>query len=508
MAESGFVAPPAAVGPPRLLDAVRDVIRRRHYSYRTEQTYLHWIKRFIHFAGRKHPRELGAAEVTAFLNHLVQRGNVAAATQNQALAALLFLYKEVLAEPLPWLDGIDHAKRPLRRPVVLTVEEVQRLLARMRGVRWLMAGLLYGAGLRLRECLKLRVKDVDFGYGQILVRDGKGGKDRVTMLPGPAAAPLRAHLARVKALHERDLADGCGDVELPDAIARKYPRAPYEWGWKWVFPSDRRSVDPRSGAIRRHHVYENFLIRGVKQAARAAEIDKHVSCHTLRHSFATHLLEAGYDIRTVQELLGHSDVGTTMIYTHVLNKGGRGVRSPLEQIAHHADPTHRSTWISAPALSQHAKRQASLDHNHDERTTMEREQTLKILNALANGVDPATGERFAADSPYQHPDTVRALYEAAKVIEGARAPAAAPARRPEPPASGAGSRWSQEEEDLLAAGFDAGKGVDELARLHRRSRAGIEARLLKLGKIDASAVTSTLRYPPTTPAAREPQRAR
>jgi integron integrase len=300
-----------------LLDTAREAIRRRHYSYRTEETYLHWMRRFILFSGRRHPRDLGSIEVTAFLNHLAQERNVAAATQNQALAALLFLYKEVLAQPLPWLDGVEHAKRPVRRPTVLTEDEVRR------------ASLLYGAGLRLRECLKLRVKDVDFGYRQILVRDGKGAKDRVTMLPAALVEPLRAHLVEVRALHERDLAEDCGDVELPDAIARKYPRAPYEWGWKFVFPSQHRSVDPRTGAIR-HHVYENYVIRGVKEAARAAGITKHVSCHTLRHSFATHLLENGYDIRTVQELLGRADVSTTMIYTHVLNKGGRGVKSPLD----------------------------------------------------------------------------------------------------------------------------------------------------------------------------------
>ncbi len=321
---------PVEAGGPRLLDLAREAIRRRHYSYRTEQAYLHWMKRFILFSGKRHPRELGAAEVTAFLNHLVLDRRVAAATQNQALAALLFLYKEVLAETLPWLQGLEHAKRPARRPTVLTPGEVRDLLAHLRGTRWLMASLLYGAGLRLRECLKLRVKDVDFGYRQILVRDGKGGKDRVTMLPEPLIGPLQAHLLRVKALHESDLAAGYGDVELPDALARKYPRAAYEWGWKFVFPSDKYSVDPRTGVIRRHHLYENYLSRGVKQAAHAAGIAKHVSCHTLRHSFATHVLEAGYDIRTVQELLGHSSVETTMIYTHVMNKGGRAVKSPLE----------------------------------------------------------------------------------------------------------------------------------------------------------------------------------
>ena len=325
------VSPPEAARP-RLLEVARDAIRRRHYSYRTEETYLQWIRRFILFSGKRHPRQLGVKEVTAFLNHLALERRVAASTQNQALAALLFLYQEVLAVPLPWLDGLERAKCPAKRPTVLTESEAQRLLAQLRGTKWLMASLLYGAGLRLRECLRLRVKDVDFGYRQIVVRDGKGGKDRLTMLPGSVVEPLKAHLVRVKALHERDLADGCGDVELPDMIERGHSRVACEWGWKFVFPSPKRSVDPHTGAIRRHHQYENYLVRGVKQAARTAGIAKHVSCHTLRHSFATHLLESGYDIRTVQELLGHSDVSTTMIYTHVLNKGGRGVLSPLDKV--------------------------------------------------------------------------------------------------------------------------------------------------------------------------------
>jgi len=316
---------------PRLLERVRDAIRRRHYSDRTEESYVHWIKRFIYFSGRRHPQELGAAEVTAFLNYLAREREVAAATQNQALSALLFLYKEVLAAPLPWLAELERARRPARMPTVLTPAEVRALLGRMQGTKWLMASLLYGAGLRLRECLKLRVKDIDFEYRQIVVRDGKGAKDRVTMLLESVIGPLKRHLERGRALHERDLACGYGDVELPDALARKYPRAQYEWGWRFVFPSAKRSVDPRTGVIRRHHVYENYLIRGVKEAARAARIVNHVSCHTLRHSFATHLLEAGYDIRTVQELLGHDSVETTMVYTHVMNKGGRGVRSPLDQ---------------------------------------------------------------------------------------------------------------------------------------------------------------------------------
>ena len=317
---------------PRLLDRVRDAIARRHYSYRTEQAYIHWIKRFIYFSGKRHPGEMGAEEVTEFLNHLARERDVAAATQNQALSALLFLYREVLATPLPWLDALERAKRPARLPTVLTRAEVKRILVQLTGAKWLMASLLYGAGLRLRECLNLRVKDVDFDYRQILIRDGKGAKDRVTMLPEQTIEPMRRQFEYAKALHERDLASGHGDVELPDALARKYPRAPYEWAWKFVFPSCKMSTCPRTGVLRRHHVYEDYLIRAVKQAVRGAGIAKHVSCHTLRHSFATHLLEAGHDIRTVQELLGHASVETTMLYTHVMNKGGRGVPSPLDRM--------------------------------------------------------------------------------------------------------------------------------------------------------------------------------
>jgi integron integrase len=316
---------------PRLLEQLRDAINRLHYSARTEERYVHWVKRFIYFSGKRHPAELGAAEVTAFLNYLARERDVAAATQNQALSALLFLYREVLRQPLPWLDELDRARRPVRVPTVLTRDEVGRLLAAMHGMKWLMASLLYGSGLRLRECLKLRVKDIDFGYRQIVVRGGKGAKDRVTMLPSAVIEALQAHLRRAKELHERDVRDGYGDVELPYALARKYPRVQYEWAWKFVFPSRKLSVDPRTGVIRRHHVYENYVIRGVARAAREARITKHVSCHTLRHSFATHLLDSGHDIRTVQELLGHADVSTTMIYTHVLSKGGAGVTSPLDQ---------------------------------------------------------------------------------------------------------------------------------------------------------------------------------
>jgi len=317
---------------PRLLDQLREAIRRRYYSRRTEEAYVHWVRRFIYFSGRRHPRELGEAEVTAFLSHLAVERNVAAATQNQALSAVLFLYRRVLELELGWLKDIERASRLPRTPTVLSRAEVEHVLAQLQGTRWLIASLLYGAGLRVLECLRLRVKDVDFSYLQILVRDGKGDKDRVTMLPEKLVGPVRAHLARVRALHARDLDEGFGEVELPFALARKYPRAGKEWAWQYVFPSTRRSVDPRDGVVRRHHLDESVPQRAVKGALRACGIAKHASCHTLRHSFATHLLESGYDIRTVQELLCHSDVSTTMIYTHVLNKGGRGVKSPLDRL--------------------------------------------------------------------------------------------------------------------------------------------------------------------------------
>jgi integron integrase len=314
----------------RLLDQVRGKIRLKHYSIRTEQAYVDWIKRFILHFDKRHPRDLGAAEVEAFLTHLAVAGKVAAATQNQAKSALLFLYKEVLGIELPWLDNVERAKTPKRLPVVLTRAEVQALLTRVEGTHWLMASLLYGAGLRLMECLRLRVKDVDFSRKEILVRDGKGFKDRVTMLPAALIEPLRKHLARVRELHGQDLAEGYGAVFLPNALERKYPGAARDWAWQYVFPSAKRSVDPRSGETRRHHVQDQALQRAIKQAVRDADLAKPATPHTLRHSFATHLLEGGHDIRTVQELLGHSDVSTTMIYTHVLNKGGRGVASPLD----------------------------------------------------------------------------------------------------------------------------------------------------------------------------------
>lgn len=316
----------------RLLDQVRGKIRLKHYSIRTEQAYVDWIRRYILHFDKRHPRELGAGEVEAFLTHLAVAGKVAAATQNQAKSALLFLYREVLDVTLPWLDNVERAKTPKRLPVVLTRAEVQSLLTRLEGTHWLMASLLYGAGLRLMECLRLRVKDVDFARKELLVRDGKGFKDRVTMLPATLVEPLRAHLVRVRALHQQDLAAGGGAVYLPYALERKYPGAARDWGWQYAFPAARASSDPRSGEMRRHHVQDQAVQRALKQAVRDADLAKPATPHTLRHSFATHLLEGGYDIRTVQELLGHADVATTMIYTHVLNKGGQGVTSPLDKL--------------------------------------------------------------------------------------------------------------------------------------------------------------------------------
>lgn len=315
---------------PRLLTRVRDKIRLKHYSIRTEQAYTDWIKRFIFFHKKRHPADMGAVEVTQFLTHLAVKGKVAAATQNQAKSALLFLYRDVLEIALPWLDEIEQAKAGKRLPVVLTVGETQRLLDEMEGTTGLIARLLYGTGMRVMEGVRLRVKDIDFERRELIVREGKGNKDRVTMLPQLLIQPLQQHLARVKSLHDRDLAAGFGDVYLPFALSRKYPAAGRIWHWQYVFPSARRSVDPRSDVERRHHVTDQAVQRAVRQAARSANIDKPVTPHTLRHSFATHLLQAGYDIRTVQELLGHKDVQTTMIYTHVLNRGGRGVVSPLD----------------------------------------------------------------------------------------------------------------------------------------------------------------------------------
>ncbi|AVZ79472.1 integron integrase [Zoogloeaceae bacteirum Par-f-2] len=319
-------APP----PPRLLDRVRERLRFKHYSIRTEHQYVQWVRRFILFHGKRHPAEMGAKEVEAFLTHLAVQGQVAAATQNQALSALLFLYREVLGQDLPWLDQVVRAKRPARLPVVLSRQEVGRVLEHMDGVYGLMARLLYGTGMRLMECVRLRVKDVDFERGEILVRDGKGAKDRVTMLPLSLVPLLQAHLQKRRRVYELDREQGMATVYLPDALERKYPNAAAEWGWQYIFVAGSYSVDPRSGQKRRHHLDEKLLQRAMKRAVQAAGIAKLATPHTLRHSFATHLLESGYDIRTVQELLGHKDVATTMIYTHVLNKGGRGVVSPLD----------------------------------------------------------------------------------------------------------------------------------------------------------------------------------
>lgn len=319
-------------GKPRLLDQVRDQIRLKHYSIRTERVYCEWIKRYVRFHNYRHPLEMGAPEVEAFLSDLAVRRDVSASTQNQALAALLFLYKQVLKQDLPWLGEVVRAKKPARLPVVLSISEVQQILGLLDGEVGLIARLLYGGGLRLMEGVRLRVKDVDFSRNEIVIRDGKGQKDRVTVMPTSLVAPLRQHIARVRSLHQQELADRRGDVYLPDALARKYPNAPWEWAWQYVFPASGLSVDPRSGAVRRHHLDEKRVQRAFKRAVKESGLAKLATPHTLRHSFATHLLESGQDIRTVQELLGHADVKTTMIYTHVLNRGGLAVLSPLDRI--------------------------------------------------------------------------------------------------------------------------------------------------------------------------------
>ncbi len=318
-------------GKPRLLEALRQAMRLRHYSYRTEQTYVDWVRRFIHFHGTRHPKDMGAGEINTFLSHLAVAGHVAASTQNQALAAILFLYRDVLKLDVPWMDGVVRAKKPKRLPVVLSKDEVSRLLAAIPGRKRLIASLLYGSGLRLNECLELRVKDVDLGRGEITVRHGKGGKDRRTMVPRRLVPALREHLEALKVwLKADEEAGGPVGVSLPDALDRKYPNAPTDWAWQYLFPAPKPSRDPRTGAIRRHHLHQSVPQRAIARATKEAGIAKHVTCHTLRHSFATHLLEGGHDIRTVQELLGHRDVSTTMIYTHVLNRGGLGVASPLD----------------------------------------------------------------------------------------------------------------------------------------------------------------------------------
>ena len=325
MSEAAHILPK-----PRLFDEVRNVARMRHLSLRTEQAYLQWIRRFILFHQKRHPREMGETEIRAFISHLAVNENISASTQTVALSALLFLYRDVLKQELPHVSNIERAQKPKRLPVVFTREETKRVLANLEGTHWLIAGLLYGSGLRLMECLRLRVKDIDFTYAQLTIRDGKGEKDRITMLPAKLKQPLMRHLQKVKVLHEEDLRAGYGEVFLPYALARKYPHAPRQWGWQYIFPAANRSIDPRSGKPRRHHFSETSVQKAVKTALRNAQIVKNASCHTFRHSFATHLLEQGYDIRTVQELLGHKDVRTTMIYTHVLNRGGRGVQSPID----------------------------------------------------------------------------------------------------------------------------------------------------------------------------------
>ncbi|MCZ6650145.1 MAG: integron integrase [Acidobacteria bacterium] len=316
----------------RLLDRLRAALRTHHYSRRTEQAYSGWVRRYILFHGKRHPEDMGATEVAAFLTDLAVRKKVSASTQNQALCAVLFLYRHVVGREMGEMNNLVRAQRPQRSPLVLTRSEVSRILAEMEGPTLLMASLLYGAGLRLLECCRLRTKDLDFERREILLRNGKGRKDRVTMLPEILASDLATHLEGVQELHRKDLADGMGSVELPAALERKYPRAPWEWSWQWVFPATRHYLDGHSGRRRRHHLHKSVLQKAFKAAVHRAQMAKPASPHTLRHSFATHLLECGQDIRTIQELLGHRDVSTTMIYTHVLNRGGRGVRSPLDRI--------------------------------------------------------------------------------------------------------------------------------------------------------------------------------
>lgn len=316
--------------PVRLLDQLRHTLRRKHYSIHTEKAYVDWVRRFILFHHKRHPKDMGGPEIEAFLTHLAVNRNVAASTQNQALSALLFLYRHVLNQDFDFSLDAVRARKPSRLPTVMTKAETQRVIAALSGIHQLIVQLLYGSGLRLMECLRLRVKDLDFTQQYLVVRQGKGHKDRITVLPASLLGPLQAHLRRVKMLHDQDLAQGYGHVYLPYALDRKYPTASRQWAWQYVFPAPHRSIDPRSGIERRHHLGPNSVQRAVKRAARLAGIDKPISCHTFRHSFATHLLEAGYDIRTVQELLGHKDLKTTMVYTHVLKRGGLAVRSPLD----------------------------------------------------------------------------------------------------------------------------------------------------------------------------------
>jgi integron integrase len=345
-----------SVGRPRLLDQVRDAIRTRHYSRRTEDAYAHWIVRFIRFHRLRHPETMGEAEIEAFLTHLAVEERVAASTQNQALSAILFLYRHVLRRDLDWLEGIVRAKAPARVPVVLSRQEVRALLGQLGGVTWLMAATLYGAGLRLLECCQLRIKDVDFDAGHIVVRGGKGERDRRTMLPAGLRQNLRQQIDTVRRQHEKDLRRGAGWVELPRRLAEKYPNAGREPGWQWVFPATRFYEDRTTGQRRRHHLHESVVQRAVRVAAMQADIVKHASCHTLRHSFATHLLEDGHDIRTIQELLGHRDVRTTMIYTHVLNRGEFGVLSPADRLGLSAPEAPHAAYSRSTEPRDRAKR--------------------------------------------------------------------------------------------------------------------------------------------------------
>ena len=323
---------PGAAPKPKLLDRLCEALRSRHYSRRTEQTYCHWVKRFIYFHNVRHPAEMAEPEINAYLTHLAVKEKVSASTQNQALSALLFLYRYVLDRKIGDLGEVIRARKPSRIPVVMTREEVKAVLGHLQGDKWLMASLMYGAGLRLMECLRLRIQDVDFARNEITVRDGKGAKDRITMLPVSLKMLLQKHLVAVKAIHEKDLGDGWGRVQMPYALDRKYPNAAADWRWQWVFPQESRWRNRETGEQGRHHVHESIVQKAVKEAVAKAGLVKHVSCHTFRHSFATHLLQDGYDIRTIQELLGHKDVSTTMIYTHVLNRGGQGVRSPADSL--------------------------------------------------------------------------------------------------------------------------------------------------------------------------------
>ncbi|MDT8442069.1 MAG: integron integrase [Desulfuromonadales bacterium] len=320
----------AEAQPPKLLDQLRSALRVRHYSKRTEQTYCYWVRKFIVFHRLRHPAEMGEPEINAFLSHLAVKEKVSASTQNQALSALLYLYRHVLGRSVGDLGDVVRARRPKRLPVVLTVDEAKAVLGQLTDDKWLMVALMYGSGLRLMECLRLRVQDLDFANREILIREAKGGKDRRTMLPETLIGPLKEHLEKVRALHAKDQQEGWGRVQLPNALDRKYPNAPAEWRWQWVFPQQNRWKNSKTGEQGRHHLHETILQRAVKEAVFRAGIVKRVGCHTFRHCFATHLLEAGYDIRTIQELLGHKDVSTTMIYTHVLNKGGKGVKSPMD----------------------------------------------------------------------------------------------------------------------------------------------------------------------------------